>query len=512
LRDTRTRWAVLIDENLPPRELWPRLVFRLPELQYPDTLNLAEHLLIGAAGTVSEQASSIVCRGETISYGELRRRVLARAAALVRIGVQPADRVGLRLPNCPEYIVTWLAVQWVGAIGVALPPVYRRREIAHIVNHSGATVVVCSVELAAEVESARPRFAHDTVTLVVPFDGPVVSVSPPSAHPTARDHPALITYVASATGAPRGVVHSPAEILATADTYARDVLELSRDDICIGSSSLAWSFGLGASLVFPLRAGATTVLVDASGPPLPAAIAASRATVLFAVPTMYRLLLRQADLESFDLSSLRRCVSAAEPLPASVVENWRARTGLEILDGLGTTELAHIFISARSGAVRPGSIGTPVAGYEARIVDGTFGELPHGVAGMLAVSGPTGGRYWRDADAQRGRSRDGWTLTGDVCVQGDDGWFEHITRVDDLIICGGYKISPVEVERALLDHPGVSLARVFAAPDPVRGSVPQAVVSLRPGFPISGAAERLQKFLRQELASYKCPREILIRD
>jgi 2-aminobenzoate-CoA ligase len=251
--------------------------------------------------------------------------------------------------------------------------------------------------------------------------------------------------------------------------------------------------------------------MDAAGPSLPAAIAASRATVLFSVPTMYRLLLRQPDLESFDLTSLRCSVSAAEPLPPSVVEDWRARTGLEILDGLGTTELAHIFISARSGAVRPGSIGTPVAGYEARIVDDAFGELPRGVAGMLAVSGPTGGRYWRDADAQRRVSRDGWTLTGDVCVQGEDGWFEHIRRVVDLIICGGYKISPAEVERALLDYPGVSFARVTAAADPIRGSVPQAIVSLGPGFPIGGAAERLQQFLRRELASYKCPREILIR-
>jgi 2-aminobenzoate-CoA ligase len=289
------------------------------------------------------------------------------------------------------------------------------------------------------------------------------------------------------------------------------VLELSCDDICIGSSSLAWSFGLGASLVFPLRAGATTVLVDAAAPSLPAAIAAARATVLFSVPTMYRLLLRQPDLESFDLTSLRCCVSAAEPLPASVLEDWRARTGLEILDGLGTTELAHIFISARSGAVRPGSIGTPVAGYEARIVDDTFGELPRGVAGMLAVSGPTGGRYWRDADRQRRVSREGWTLTGDICVQRDDGWFEHLRRVDDLIICGGYKISPAEVERALLDYPGVSFARVTAAADPIRGSVPQATVSLGPGFPIGGAAERLRHFLRQELASYKCPREIVVR-
>jgi 2-aminobenzoate-CoA ligase len=512
LTDARSRWAVLIDENLPPPELWPRLLFRLPGLQYPDTLNLAERLLTGAARAVPDEATSIIYRGAAISYGELRRRVFAFAAHLIRLGVQPTDRVALRLHNCPEYIVSWLAVQWIGAIGVAVPPVYRLREIAHIVNHSRATVVMCSVDLAAEVESARPRFAHETVTLVVPFDGLVDRLSPPTAHPTARHDPALITYVASATGAPKGVVHSPVEILATADTYARDVLDLSPDDICLGSSSLAWSYGLGASLVFPLHAGAATALLDGAGPPLPVVIAASRPTVLFSVPTMYRMLLRQPDLQSSDLTSLRRCISAAEPLPAWVVEAWRARTGLEILDGLGTTELAHIFISARPGAVRPGSIGTPVAGYEARIVDDRFAERPRGVAGMLAVRGPTGGRYWRDADAQRCTFRDGWTLTGDLCVQSQDGWFEHIRRVDDLIVCGGYKISPAEVERALLDHPAVAFARVSAAADPLRGFVPQAVVSLRSGFEISGAVDRLKQFLRQELASYKCPREILIRD
>jgi 2-aminobenzoate-CoA ligase len=506
---TGSRWAALIDENLPPRELWPELVFRLPELQYPDRLNLAERLLTDV-GTAPDAAASIVYLGQTISYGELRHRVLACAAYLVRLGVQPTDRIALRFPNCPEYIVTWLAVQWVGAIGVPLPPVYRLREIAHIINHSGATVVICSADLAAEVESARPRFAHPTITLVVPLGGLADEVSPPSAHPTPRDHPALITYIACATGAPKGVVHSPVEILATADTYARDVLRLSRDDVCIGSSSLAWSFGLGASLVFPLRVGATTVLVDGAGPPLLSAVGVSRATVLFSVPTMYRLLLRRPDLESFDLTSLRCCVSAAEPLPVPVVEAWRARTGLDILDGLGTTELAHIFISARSGGVPAGSIGTPVAGYEARIVDDSFRELPRGIAGVLAVRGPTGGRYWRDADAQRRLSSGGWTLTGDVCVQGEDGWFQHVRRTDDLIICGGHKISPWEVERALLDHPAVSFARVSAASDPIRGSVPRAVVSLRPGFETSGAADRLRQFLRQELASYKCPREILI--
>jgi len=227
--------------------------------------------------------------------------------------------------------------------------------------------------------------------------------------------------------------------------------------------------------------------------------------------TLYRLLLRRPDLESFDLSSLRRCVSAAEPLPGTVVREWLARTGLEILDGLGTTELAHIFISARAGSVRPGVIGDVVAGYDARIVGDDSRELPSGVPGLLAVRGPTGARYWRDPDAQAAAVREGWTLTGDVCTRGADGSFVHIRRVDDLIVSGGYKISIGEVERALLDHPDVTVARVFAVGDPVRGAVPHATVTLRPGADPMGASERLQQYLKQELAPYKCPKAIEVR-
>ena len=224
------------------------------------------------------------------------------------------------------------------------------------------------------------------------------------------------------------------------------------------------------------------MLLDGLTPTLLEAAVASRATVLFAVPTMYRLLLRQPDFESFDLRSLRLAVSAGEPLPAAVLEEWRARTGIELLDGLGSTELCHIFISSRSGAVRPGRLGT--------------------------VHGPTGCRYWRDPDAQRRDVRDGWTLTADICVRHADGFFEHVRRVDDLIVSGGYKISPAEITRALLDHPAVAQARVFAAGDPVRGQVAKATVVPAPGFEWSGLVETLQRYLKRELAPYKCPREI----
>jgi 2-aminobenzoate-CoA ligase len=495
-------WAALIDEHLPPRALWPSLVHRLPALQYPGRLNLAEELLTMADR--APQATAVIWRGERLSYRELRERTLSTAGALTRLGVQPADRVAFRFHNTPDFITVWLAVQWVGAIGVPIPAIYRRREIAHIVNHSGAAFVIVSADLRADVESAAGKFRDPSIGVVT---GLTEAGVPPPPYPTACDCPTLITYITSATGALKGVVHSPAEMLSTADTYARDVLNLTADDICIGLSPMAWSFGLGALLVFPLRVGASTVLVE-TGPSLPAVIADTRATVLFSVPTVYRLLLRQPDLESFDLSSLRRCVSAAEPLPATVVGEWLARTRLEILDGLGTTELAHIFISARPGSTRPGSIGEAVAGYEARIVGDDFRELPSGVPGLLAVRGPTGARYWRDAGAQASAVRDGWTLTGDVCTRDADGSFVHIRRADDLIVSGGCKISPGEVERALLDHPEVTLARVFAVGDPVRGAVPHATVTLRPGADPIGASERLQQYLKQELARYKCPKVI----
>ena len=491
-----------LDEQLPPRALWPALLHTLPALQYPVTLNLAEQLL--AAADRSPRSTAILHHGERISYQELRERTLSAAGALVRLGVEPADRVVLRLHNTPDFIVAWLAVQWLGAVGVPIPPVYRRRELEHIVGHAGAAFAIAAADLAADVEVAARGIAHSIRVVTALTDGGV----PPPPYPTPSDGPALITYITSATGAPRGAVHSPAEILATADTYAREVLELSARDICVGLPSMAWAFGLGALLVFPLRAGASTVLADASGPPLPALIADTRATVLYAVPTMYRLLLRQPDLESFDFTSLRCCVSAAEALPAVVVEAWRARTGLEILDGLGTTELAHIFISARSGAVRPDSIGRVVAGYEARIVDEDLGELPSGVPGLLAVRGPTGARYWRDAEAQASVVRDGWTLTGDVCVREADGSFVHLRRSDDLIVSGGCKISPREVDCALRDHPDVVSAQVFAVHDPIRGAVPHATVTLSPGAVPTGAVERLQQYLKQELAPYKCPRVI----
>ena len=518
----RELWARLIDDNLPPRELWPDYVRCLPELEYPETVNLSDALLEHAA--IAPDTCAIRFRGASVSYGALRERVIELAAALTASGVKPADRVGLRLPNCPDFVAAWLAIQRIGAICVQIPEQYRRREIEHILDHSGASTLVCDVRfledfagmlrktalrVSVAVVGRCDRDTHPVANPVFLDDTPIDGSRGADAYSSRGDQPAVITYITSSNGTAKGAVHSPAEILASADTYARHILALTSSDICVGTTSLSWAFGLGALLTFPLRVGATIVLPE--GPlELVQAIANERATVLFSVPTMYRMLLQLPDLDRAKVRSLRCCVSAAEPLPADLVERWRSRTGLEIVDGFGTTELTHIFISSRRDELRPGCIGTIVPGYEARIVDANMQDVPDGTSGLLAVRGPTGARYWRDAEAQRRVVKDGWTLTGDVCRRYPDGWYQHVGRADTLVVSAGYKIAVQEVERVLEEHAEVGSARVFPVPDTIRGAVTNAVVVRARGVAAEGLSERLQQYLRGELAAFKCPRHIQI--
>lgn len=443
------------------------------------------------------------------------------------------DCVAIRLPNGPEFVVSWLALHAIGAIAVHLPPVYRKREIAHILNHSGARVVICGTTLVDDVEAARTNL-QQPICITSPHAGAGSSrrsvdsqmTSPTTRwpdqiadHPMARlpMHPSLITYVASADGTLKGVTHSAAALLFASEAFPRDVLDLRADDVCIGGVSMSFAFGLGALLLFPLRAGAAAALVDSSPTSILDSIAATRATVLFGSPTLYRMLLRHPDLGRINVASLRHCVSAAEPLPPAVFHEWQARTHLEILDGFGTTELAHIVISSRPGSARAGFIGTIVNGYEARIVDESFHEKPRGEPGLLAVRGPTIASYWPDARrapmspmSSSSSASPEWILTGDVCIQDAGGEFRHVRRSDDLIVSAGYKISAREVERVLEEHPDVRHAEVFAVPDDVRGSSIEAIVGVWPGVETAGLPERLQRYMKQELASFKCPRRLIV--
>jgi len=432
---------------------------------------------------------AFVFRSSCLTRGELRGRMLAVAAWLRSEGVLPGDRVALRLPNGPGFVAAMQGIHWIGAIAVQLPPVYRRRELDRIVADSGAMMIL-----------EEKTFSLDAI--------PPAPVEPPE-HPRRDDHPATVTYIATVDGPLRGVVNTSSDIFAAFLAYAGGVLKLASNDVCAGALGLGWAYGFGALMAFPFFAGAISVIVD-DVEALPAAVETHGATILFGVPTTYRMLLRHPDFDRRCYRSLRCCVSAGEPLPAEVADEWRHRTGIEILDGLGTTELTHIVVSARPGRARSGFIGQPVDGYDARIVDDEGRAVADGKPGLLAVRGPTRARYWNDPGAERRAFRDGWTLTGDVAIRHPGDWFQHVRRADSLIVSAGYKISIREVEAALLDHPDVAGARVEGRPDAMRGAVVHAVVTPAPHAETSTLAERLRAYLKSELAPFKCPRTIEI--
>jgi len=515
-------------DSLPPRELWPELVFSLPEFAYPPTLNVAAQLVDVHVATGHGDDPAVIFDGTTLSYRQLQRTTNRVGHALMRLGVRPGDRVAMRLPNRPVFVATWLAVQKIGAVGVATMPMLRARELAYIVNDSGATVFVCASDLLDELVRARASFDHPVTIVAATLPGEstaaaaggadasleqLASVEPDELAPyaTPRDALALIAYTSGSTGVPKGTTHAPTDILASADGYARYILNPRRDDVFGGHPTLAFTFGLGGLLVFPLRFGATTALLDRYTPErLVDLVERQRVTILFCAATTYRMLLQDAALETaHDLRSLRLCVSAGEPLPAAVCEEWQRRTSVTILDGLGSTEMFHIFVSARPGAVRPGATGLTVPGYIAKVVDDQLNEVPRGTPGLIAIKGPTGCRYWRKPDRQRDYVRGGWNVTGDVYVQDADGYFWYQCRNDDLIICAGYNIAGPEVENVLLEHPAVLETAVVASPDEVRRFIPKAFVVLKPGVQASDAlVGELQEHVKRELAPYKYPREI----
>jgi 2-aminobenzoate-CoA ligase len=513
-------------DSLPPRDLWPDLVFTLPEFTYPPTLNVAAELVDAHVASDHDHDTAVIFESEKLSYGELQRTTNRIGRALLRLGVTPGDRVAIRMPNRPVFVATWLAVQKIGAVGVSTMPMLRARELAYIVNDSGAKVFVSASDLLDELLRARTSFDHpvkiisatpaDSSPLPEGVEGSLDALlagesDALEAHPTPRDALALIAYTSGSTGVPKGTTHSPTDILASADGYARHILSPRRSDIFGGHPTLAFTFGLGGLLVFPFRFGAATALLDRYTPErLIALVERERISILFCAATTYRMLLQDPALETaHDLKSLRYCVSAGEPLPAAVCEEWQRRTGVTILDGLGSTEMFHIFVSARPDAVRPGATGLVVPGYAAKVVDDQLNEVPRGTPGLIAVKGPTGCRYWRKPDRQRDYVRGGWNIPGDVYIQDAEGYFWYQCRNDDLIICGGYNIAGPEVENVLLEHPAVLETAVVASPDSVRGFIPKAFVVPKPNVQASDAlGAELQEHVKRELAPYKYPREI----
>ncbi|MFB7307373.1 AMP-binding protein [Streptomyces sp. NPDC056192] len=497
-------------EHLPPQDQWPELVFGLPELGYPDRLNCAAELLDTTVDRLGPDRPAFrTPDGPTWSYGELQDRVDRIAHVLTSdLGVVPGNRVLLRGPTTPHLAACWLAVLKAGAIAVTVLAQQRSQELATICSMARVGHALCDVRsvddlVKAQVPGLRITVyggdgADDLLRLAERRPGPYPAVD------TAADDVALIAFTSGTTGRPKGCMHFHRDLLAIADTFSRHVLRPGPEDVFAGSPPLGFTFGLGGLVVFPLRAGGSALLLEQAGPrQLLPALATHRVSVLFTAPTAYRVMLDH--LGEHDLSALRRCVSAGENLPAATWHSWYERTGLRIINGIGATELLHIFISAADDAIRPGTTGVAVPGWQARVLDRDGRAVPDGEPGLLAVRGPTGCRYLADA-RQTDYVQHGWNLTGDTYTRDSDGYFHYVARADDMIISSGYNIAGPEVEDALLRHPQVAEAAVVGRPDELRGQVVVAYVVPREGA--APSADDLRTYMKGELAPHKCPRVI----
>ncbi|MFI8190111.1 AMP-binding protein [Streptomyces sp. NPDC085946] len=496
-------------DRLPPPDQWPELRFDLPELRYPDRLNCAAALLDGppAGRPVFRTAS-----GEVWSYGDLRARVDRLAHLLTGdLGVVPGNRVLLRGPTTPWLAACWLAVLKAGAVAVTVLAQQRPHELATLCAIARVGHALCDVRSVDDlVRAGVPGLRITTYGGDAPDDllNRPAPGTPYPAVDTAADDVALIAFTSGTTGRPKGCLHFRRDVLAVADTFSRHVLRPCAEDVFAGSPPLGFTFGLGGLVVFPMRAGASALLLEQAGPrELLPAVAEHRVSVLFTAPTAYRAMLD--GLDGHDVSSLRRCVSAGENLPAATWHAWHDRTGLRLINGIGATELLHIFLSAADELIRPGTTGVPVPGWTARVQDREGRPVPDGQPGLLAVRGPVGCRYLADP-RQREYVRDGWNVTGDTYVREPDGWFRYVARADDMIISAGYNIAGPEVEEALLRHPDVVEAAVVGRPDEARGQVVVAFAVLKEGA--RRDAEELRAYLKSELVPYKCPREIVFLD
>ncbi|MFH9072540.1 AMP-binding protein [Streptomyces alboflavus] len=513
-------------DHLPPREQWPALVRDRPELHYPDRLNCGTELLDRSArrhGT--DRPAFRTTDGAVWTYGRLQEQVDRIAHVLTdELGVVPGNRVLLRGATTPWLAACWLAVMKAGGVAVTVLAQQRTQELATICEIAQVSHALCDARAVDDLTKAGvPGLAVTTYGGEGPDDLVArVAARPPAAYDavdTAADDVALIAFTSGTTGRPKGCMHFHRDVLAIADTFARYVLKAGPDDVFAGSPPLGFTFGLGGLVIFPLRVGASSLLLEQAGPrQLLPAIAEHGVSVLFTAPTAYRAMLDELPAPASDespeqppapppaLASLRRCVSAGENLPAATWQSWYERTGLRIINGIGATELLHIFISAADEAIRPGTTGLPVPGWHARVVDEAGLPVPDGEPGLLAVRGPVGCRYLADP-RQREYVRHGWNVTGDTYIRDSDGYFRYVARADDMIISAGFNIAGPEVEEALLRHPDVVETAVVGRPDERRGQVVVAYVVLRAGAVAD--AERLREFVKAELVPYKCPRELV---
>lgn len=504
-------------DNLPPFDQWPD--FLLDGFDYPEWLNAAYELTDAMVDKGFGDRTALIGNGRIRTYKELTDWTNRIAHVLVEdFAVRPGNRILIRSANNPAMVAVWLAATKAGAVVVNTMPMLRAGELGKIVDKGEIGLALCDTRLMDELAACAKdsRF----LTKVVGFDGTAnhdaeldrLALAKPVRFDcvrTGRDDVALIGFSSGTTGEPKAIANFHRDLLIVADGYAREVLAVTPDDVFVGSPPLAFTFGLGGLAIFPLRFGAAATLLEQATPAgMIDIIQTYRATVCFTAPTAYRAMLAAMD-QGADLSSLRAAVSAGETLPAPVYEEWMRKTGKPMLDGIGATEMLHIFISNRFGDSRPACTGRPVTGYQARIVDDAMNEVPRGTPGRLAVRGPTGCRYLADP-RQKIYVRDGWNLTGDTFVEDEDGYFHFAARSDDMIISAGYNIAGPEVEAALLSHPAVRECAVIGVPDEARGHIVEAHVVLADGVAAGDdTARALQDHVKAVIAPYKYPRSIV---
>ena len=494
-----------VRENLPPRDQWPEMTFTLPELQFPAQYN-ASSMLDAAIANGHGARNAVLLPSGSLTYDALLQET-ARIADVLKhaFGLVPGNRVLIHASNTRLSLPVWWGVFRSGGVAVGTMPMLRAHELALILNKAQITHAIVDTHRASELETAHP-LAPVLKHIVTTDDLAQLMAKTPNngeAVPTAADDPALIAFTSGTTGTPKGCVHFHRDIAAMAETVSRHILQPKSTDVFIGTPPFAFTFGLGAGMVFPASAGAATAICEKPGfDVLADTIAQRQATTLFTSPTGYRALMKQ-DLSK--LASLHTCVSAGEHLPRATSDQWFERTGIRIIDGIGSTEMIHIFVSARGDDIRPGSTGKAVPGYEATLLNENDEPFDGEGEGRLAIKGPTGCRYLAD-DRQRNYVANGWNVTGDIYRRDADGYFWYVSRADDMIISSGYNIGAPEVENALLTHEAVAECAVVGVPDEERGQIVKAFIVLNNGAYVTD--RELQDHVKATIAPYKYPRAV----
>ena len=514
-------------EYLPPREFWPKRIYTLPEFAtYAQRFNPTEELLGKAVAAGRGERTAVLFEDQRITYSQLLTQANKFANALRDLGVKEGDRIVLRTPNIPPALVANFAILKLGAVCTPTSPLFSRNEIAHVANDSEAVAIIVSSALLGEVEAARENLQTIKHIIVLGGDaaevkakgflayGELLQSGAATLDPVLRNREdvGLLLYTSGTTGRPKGTVHFVEELLIVPDSFGKYGWRVTENDVVGGSAPLAFGAGYSSYATIPFRFGAAASLIAKFDPEkMFDTIQKHKISILTLGPTAYRKMLQVPDAEKkFDLSSLRVCTGGGESLTAATYHAWKGKFGLEIFEGLGTTEMMYVFASnVVSRKAKPGSFGQAVPGYELKVLDEEDKEPKPGTIGHFVACGPTGTIYWRDPEKQRHAiTPQGWNRAGDFVSVDEDGYFWFVSREDDIIKSSGYRIGPEEIEVTLATHPAVADVAVIGVPDEVRGQIAKAFVVLRPGQSVS--PEELIAFCKGQVATYKLPREVVI--